>query len=56
MAGSCEYGNDASGSIEGREFFYQLSVLLTFKELRSMELRGLSCVGRGHTMARPQAK
>jgi hypothetical protein len=31
MVGSCEYGNEPSGSIEGEEFYY-LSVILAFQE------------------------
>jgi hypothetical protein len=40
VAGFCEHGNEPSGSIKGREFLDQLSVLLSpsQEELSSMEL------------------
>jgi hypothetical protein len=38
MVGSCEHGNEPSGSINGEEVFDQLSVLLVSQEgLCSME-------------------
>jgi hypothetical protein len=40
VAGSCEHGNEPSGSIKCREFLDWLSVLLAFQEgLCSMELK-----------------
>jgi hypothetical protein len=42
VAGSCEHGNETSGSIKGREFFALLSVLLASPErLYSMNLDSL---------------
>jgi hypothetical protein len=39
VAGSCEHGNETSGSIKGREFLGYLSELLASQEgLCSMEL------------------
>jgi hypothetical protein len=39
VAGSYEYGNELSGSTEGREFLDSLGVLLVFRRLYSMEDR-----------------
>jgi hypothetical protein len=38
VAGSCEHGNEPSGSIECGEFLDELSVLLASQGLCSMEL------------------
>jgi hypothetical protein len=42
VAGSCEHGNEHSGSIKGGEFLDQLSVLLDSQGLSIMELVNLT--------------
>jgi hypothetical protein len=45
VAGSCEHGNEPSGSIKGGEFFGERSLLLASQEgLNSMELVTFCCI------------